>query len=108
MLNNHKTAWVWFGCKNKKSCSLKTFETESVEKNNQEENTDLGLLLDAVDTDDIILANVTTGSTSVKKKAKLANLIQPHFDIINFSTGWLDCDIIHMAQSSFTEHKPKH
>ena len=60
MLNDHKTIWVCFGCKNKKSCSLKTCESESVEKNNQEESTDLGLLLDADDTDDIILTNVTT------------------------------------------------
>ena len=55
MLNNHKTTWVCFGCKNKKSCSLKTCEPESVEENNQEENTNLGLFLDADDTDDIIL-----------------------------------------------------
>ena len=87
-----------FGCITKKSCSLKTCESESTEKNNQEENTNLGLLLDADDTDDIILTNVTTGSTSVNKEAKLANLTQAHFDIIKSSTDWLDCDIIHMAQ----------
>ena len=98
MPNNHKTTWVCFGCITKKSCSLKTYESESIEKNNQEENTNLGLLLDADDTDDIILTDVTTGSTSVNKKAKLANLTQAHFDIIKSSTGWLDCDIIHMAQ----------
>ena len=54
MLNNHKTTWVCFGCKNKNLVHSKPV------KNNQEENTNLGLLLDADDTDDIILTNVTT------------------------------------------------
>ena len=97
MLNNHKTTWVCFGSKNKKSCSLNTCESESVEKNNQEENNDLGLLLDADDTDDIVFTNVRQGALQSTKKAKLANLTQENFDIINSSTGWLDCDIIHMA-----------
>ena len=98
MPNNHKTTWVWFGCITNKCCALKTCESESIKKNTQEENTNLGLLLDADDTDDIILTNVTTGSTSVNKKAKLANLTQAQFDTINSNSGWLDCDIINMAQ----------
>ena len=55
-------------------------------------------MLDANDTDDIILTNVTTGSMSVNKKTKLANQTQTHFDIVKSSTGWLDCDVIRMAQ----------
>ena len=67
MLNNYKTTWVCFGCKDK-TCSLTTCKSESVEENNQKANTDLGLLLDADDTDDIILTNVKTGILQTTKR----------------------------------------
>ena len=56
-------------------------------------------MFDSDDTDDLILVNATaTCSTLMDKKAQLANLTQEHFAIIESSTGWLDCDIIHMSQ----------
>ena len=47
----------------------------------------------------ILEVHLTTRCTSINRKAKLANLTQAHFDSINSSTGWRDCDIIHMAQA---------
>ena len=89
--NNHKTTWLCYDFLTKKPSGKKS-------EQKQENNVDNDFVFDSNDTDDLILVNATaTGSTPMDKNAQLANLTQ-YFAIIESSTGWLDCDIIHMSQ----------
>lgn len=61
------------------------------------------------DIDQSLSEVVCTGtSTGVAKRfAKLGNLTEEHYEIINLSpTGWLDCEIIHQAHVLLREIDP--
>lgn len=94
MPNNSKTTWQCPACRKSKTAKLKATTYASYSSSSSSETED----------DQAKVTGVSVGVTN--KTGVLGNLTQSDFDIINSSTGWLDCNIIQQAQVLLQQHNP--
>ncbi|KAL9978869.1 hypothetical protein ACROYT_G016450 [Oculina patagonica] len=107
MPNNAKTTWQCEACKKKQKNNLKTKPTTSTSFAACSSPADSSVLSDLSsdsDDDQIEITNETTGT--VNKYGPLAKLQASDYDLINDLSGWLNGDIVKLAQVLIQDINP--
>ena len=104
MPNNAKTTWKCAGCKKANATAPATTTCASSAVLSPESSKSVDSASAFSNEDDVTFVKEKRGKTN--KQSPLANLEESDYEIIFDPLGWLNCDIIHMAQVLLHEAKP--
>ena len=104
MPNNAKTTWKCAGCKKANATAPATTTCASSAVLSPESSKSVDSASAFSNEDDVTFVKEKKGKTN--KQSPLANLEESDYQIILDPLGWLNCDMIHMAQVLLHEAKP--